>query len=59
MVKHKSGSRRLDISLMLRVSRFGSGYYMRIPSDIGRSLMLKKGDYVELKFVKVVESGGV
>lgn len=46
--------RVLNICLMLKISRYGSGFYMRVPSDIAKALMLGKGDMVELRFLKVV-----
>lgn len=46
--------RKIKISLLLKVSRYGSGYYMRIPTDIAESLILKPGDRVQLKIEKVI-----
>lgn len=45
--------RQVGIALFLKVSKYGSGTYMRIPTDIAESLMLKPGDRVELKVEKV------
>ena len=43
---------KLGIELVLRVSRYGSGLYMRIPDEIARSLGLEKGNLVQVKLVK-------
>ena len=46
--------RKLKVTLMLKVSHYGSGYYMRIPTDIAESLMLRPGDRVQLQIQKVI-----
>lgn len=42
----------LGIQLVLKVSRYGSGLYMRIPTEIAESLGLKPGTQVQVKLVK-------
>jgi len=39
---------------MLKVSKYGSGYYMRIPTDIAKSLQIKPGDRVELLLKTII-----
>jgi antitoxin component of MazEF toxin-antitoxin module len=45
------------LSLLLKVSKYGSGYYMRIPTDIANSLKLKSGDKVDLRIDTIIPKG--
>ena len=42
----KLSARTVKLALMLKVSRYGSGYYMRIPTDIAQSMKMESGDRV-------------
>lgn len=42
----------LGIKLTLRLSRVGSGLYLRVPTEIARSLNLEKGDLLVLTIHK-------
>ena len=47
-------TRTVKLALMLKVSRYGSGYYMRIPTDIAQSMKMESGDRVELRIEKII-----
>jgi len=50
----KLSARTVKLALMLKVSRYGSGYYMRIPTDIAQSMKMESGDRVELRIEKII-----
>lgn len=43
---------KLGIELLLKVSKYGSGLYMRIPTDIADSLGLTPKTPVQVKLIK-------
>jgi antitoxin component of MazEF toxin-antitoxin module len=49
--------RIMKLGLMLKVSKYGSGYYMRIPTDIAETLMLKPGDRVSFEIREILPKG--
>jgi antitoxin component of MazEF toxin-antitoxin module len=53
----KENRRTVRLSLLLKVSKYGSGYYMRIPTDIANSLKLKSGDKVDLRIDTIIPKG--
>lgn len=48
---------KIGITEIWRVSRYGSGYYLRIPTNLVENLSLKPGDRLRIKIEEVTRVG--
>jgi len=49
---------KIGVTEILKVSRHGSGYYLRIPMDMVFALGLKPKDRLRVKIEEVIRWGG-
>lgn len=47
---------KIGITVIWRVSRYGSGHYLRIPGDLVTDLGLKPGDRLRIKIEEVTRT---